>query len=666
MFRSVLIANRGEIACRVVATCRRLGIRAVAVFSGADADALHVRSADEAVPIGPAESAGSYLDIDAVLDAARRTAAEAVHPGYGFLSENAEFAEACADAGIVFVGPPPDAIRAMGSKSAAKALAADAGVPVLPGYHGDDQDDAALAEAAMGLGFPLLVKPVGGGGGRGMRRVETPGEIGAALASARREAAASFGDDRLLLERCLARPRHVEIQVFADGHGNAVQLFERDCSVQRRRQKVIEEAPAPLLDEETRAGLARSALDVARAVGYVGAGTVEFLVEPNAEYFFIEMNTRLQVEHPVTELITGLDLVEWQLRVAAGEALPMSQDRIAARGHAVEARLCAEDPIAGFLPSTGRILHFGLPETGPWLRVDTGFAANDSVTPYYDSLLAKIVAWGKTRTEALARLEDALAKAVPVGLATNRDFLIRILRHPVFVAGAPDIDFVERFSETLTAPPEDVPARVLAAAAFAEAAARRERRRAAAAALGDPHAPWAEGGGWRLNAAASESFVFRCGSALHEVELRGKRVFVSGRAHEAADADVAPGLVRMTIEGAPIRMAVHRAGGRIWIFTRETSWEVLPVDPLSEAQRAAAPAADAADAPMPGRVVAVEAVSGSTVEAGDVVMVIEAMKVEHVVRAPAAGLVEAVHYRVGDTVEEGARLFLLVAGGTPP
>ena len=646
MFATVLIANRGEIACRIAATCRRLGVRAAAVHSDADSGALHVRAADAAVRIGPAPAAESYLDMDAILDAARQVGADAVHPGYGFLSENAEFAEACAAAGLVFVGPPPAAIRAMGSKDAARALMEEAGVPVLDGYHGAAQDDRAFAAAAARIGYPVLVKPVAGGGGRGLRAVEDEDGLAPALAAARREAASSFGDDRLLLERLLAAPRHVEVQVFADAHGEAVHLFERDCSVQRRNQKVVEEAPAPDLAESTRAALADAALRAARAVGYVGAGTVEFLLDEAGAFFFIEMNTRLQVEHPVTEMVTGRDLVEWQLRVAAGERLPAAQAELAASGHAIEARLYAEDPGSGFLPAVGRIARLDLPAPAAGLRVDAGIAAGDEVTAHYDPLLAKIAAHGATRAQALARLRAALAATVAAGVATNRDFLLRVLAHPEFAAGAPDTGFAARNRAALAALPESPPDRVLAEAARVECAARRDRAVEAASRAGDPQSPWAALRGWRLNAPASETVSLRRGAEVHEVELRDGRFFVAGGGRALSDSGPAP--------------ASARVGGEIWVVTGEATWRLAVVDPLGAAETAAGGASAALSAPMPGTVVAVEAAPGAEVEAGAVLMVIEAMKVEHTIRAPAAGRIDAVHYRVGDAVEEGAALVAFV------
>ncbi|MGC2414923.1 MAG: acetyl-CoA carboxylase biotin carboxylase subunit, partial [Stellaceae bacterium] len=442
MFAKILIANRGEIACRVIRTARRMGIATVAVYSEADTQALHVALSDEARLIGPAAPRDSYLNIPAIIAAARASGAEAVHPGYGFLSENAEFAEACAAAGLVFIGPPAEAIRAMGSKAAAKALIEAHGVPVVPGYHGAEQDEGRLLAEAEGIGFPVIIKASAGGGGRGMRIVRAAGEFAEALDGARREAKGAFGDDRMLLERYLERPRHIEVQVFGDTQGNLVDVFERDCSIQRRHQKIIEEAPAPGLDQARRKAIGEAALAAARAVGYVGAGTVEFMLDGDA-FYFMEMNTRLQVEHPVTEAVTGIDLVEWQLLVAAGEALPLRQAEISLRGHAIEARLYAEDPARGFLPSTGTLYALTLPE-GEGVRVETGVRAGDAVTPFYDAMIAKIIAWGEDRAAARARLSRALADTALLGVTTNLGLLGRILADPEFAAGGVDTGFIER------------------------------------------------------------------------------------------------------------------------------------------------------------------------------------------------------------------------------
>src|SRR5215204_3100414 len=498
MFAKLLIANRGEIACRVIRTARRMGIATVAVYSAADMAALHVAMADEAYPIGPPPPRQSYLNIDAVIEAACDSGAEAVHPGYGFMSENAEFAETCAAAGVVFIGPPPQAIRAMGSKAAAKALMEKHGVPVVPGYHGADQDDARLLAEADRIGFPVLIKASAGGGGRGMRIVASKGEFARALDGARREAKGAFGDDTMLLERYLERPRHIEVQVFGDSHGNLVHLFERDCSIQRRHQKIVEEAPAPGLDSTRRQQIGEAAVAAARAVGYVGAGTVEFIMQSSGaelggeRFYFMEMNTRLQVEHPVTEAVTGLDLVEWQLRVAAGEQLPVKQDELGLRGHAIEVRLYAENPARGFLPVTGTLHRLHFPE-GDGVRVDTGVREGDAVTPFYDPMIAKIIAGGENRDAARMRLGRALADTAVLGLATNLGFLARVVADPDFAAGAVDTGFIERRGDSLLAPAGPPPDAALAAAAL--------YRFLSASEPGQAPDPWSRGDGWRLNLA---------------------------------------------------------------------------------------------------------------------------------------------------------------------
>ena len=447
MFERVLIANRGEIACRITATCRRLGIRTIAVYSDADAGSRHVRLADEAVRIGPAPARESYLAIDRIIDAARKTGAQAIHPGYGFLAENADFADACAQAGVVFIGPPATAIRAMGSKAAAKELMRAAGVPLTPGYDGANQNAGFLEQQADAIGYPVMIKANAGGGGKGMRRVDARAQFQAALASCKREAAAAFGDDSVLLERYVVAPRHVEVQVFGDSFANIVSLFERDCSVQRRHQKVIEEAPAPLITAEQREALGKAARDAARAVGYVGAGTVEFLFDRDGNFYFMEMNTRLQVEHPVTELITGLDLVEWQLRVAAGEALPLKQEQLAMRGHAIEARIYAEDPLNDFLPSIGNLVHLEAPERSDHVRIDTGVEQGDTITSYYDPLIAKLIVWDENRELACRRMSSALGKFQIVGVANNVCFLRRVVTSPSFTAAHLDTGLIEREKE---------------------------------------------------------------------------------------------------------------------------------------------------------------------------------------------------------------------------
>src|SRR4051794_17430439 len=511
MFSRILIANRGEIAWRVIRTARRMGIDTVAVYSEVDEGALHVAMADEARPIGPPSPRQSYLNIEAVVAASRDSFAEAVHPGYGYLSENAEFAEACAAAGIVFIGPSPDAIRAMGSKAAAKALMEAHGVPVVPGYHGADQDDSRLLAEAERIGFPVMIKASAGGGGRGMRVVADASEFARALDGARREAKGAFGDDTVLIERYLERPRHIEVQIFGDSDGNIVHLFERDCSIQLRHQKIVEEAPAPGLTQERRLYIGEAAVAAARAVDYVGAGTVEFIAEQDGErFYFMEMNTRLQVEHPVTEAITGLDLVEWQFRIAAGEKLPLCQDEIALSGHAIEVRLYAENPARGFLPATGTLHRLHLPQGDPGddaVRVDTGVRPGDTVTPFYDPMIAKIIAHGEDRAAARGRLSRALADTAVLGVTTNLGFLARVVGDPNFSAGAVDTGFVEHRRESLLASTDPPPAPVLAAAVLDRLLSREASARSAVRAD-----PWSRRDGWRLNLASAPSdFLFRCG-----------------------------------------------------------------------------------------------------------------------------------------------------------
>jgi 3-methylcrotonyl-CoA carboxylase alpha subunit len=652
-FTTLLVANRGEIACRVVRTARRMGLRTVAVFSDADANAPHVAAADAAVRIGPAPARESYLSIPAILDAARATGAEAIHPGYGFLSENAEFAEACATAGLVFVGPPPAAIRAMGSKAAAKALMEKAGVPLVPGYHGEDQSDAALRDAARRIGFPILVKASAGGGGKGMKVAHDAAELEEAIALARGEAASAFGDDRLLLERYLTKPRHVEIQVFADSHGDVVHLFERDCSIQRRHQKVIEEAPAPGMTDQLRAAMGRAACDAARAIGYVGAGTVEFIAEGDA-FHFMEMNTRLQVEHPVTEAITGLDLVEWQLRVAAGETLPLAQDALRIAGHAIEVRLYAEDPSRDFAPSVGTLSHLALPEA-EGIRVDAGVRAGDAIPIHYDPMIAKLIAHGADREEARRRLLRALRGTEVAGVRTNLPLLRAIAGHPAFAAAELDTGFIARHAAALLAPPAAAPRAALAAAVL------RLLRDEPVTDPADPHSPWGLASAWRLNGEGWQDFRLCDGDAALDL-----------RAHLGAEPVLAlPGgsariesarwdgeAVAFGLDGARVRARVLRAGDALAVILDGATHELRHADP-----RAPSAAADSAGgrvvAPMPGRVLQVLVAPGEKVARGAVLLVIEAMKVQMRITAPAEGTVAAIHCAPGDLVEDGAELVAL-------
>jgi 3-methylcrotonyl-CoA carboxylase alpha subunit len=660
VFGKILIANRGEIACRVIRTARQMGIATVAVHSEADRSALQTELADEAWPIGPAPARDSYLNIAAILDAARNSGAEAVHPGYGFLSENAEFAEACEAAGLVFIGPPAPAMRVMGSKAAAKDLMLRHGVPLVPGYHGDDQNPARLLGEAERIGFPVLIKASAGGGGRGMREVGSAAEFAAALAGAKREAEAAFGEGCVLLEKFLQQPRHIEIQIFADRHGNSVHLFERDCSIQRRHQKVLEEAPAPGLDPEQRDAMAEAAVAAARAVGYIGAGTVEFIAE-GGDFYFIEMNTRLQVEHPVTEAVTGLDLVEWQIRVAAGEPLPLCQADLALRGHAIEARLYAEDPERGFLPQTGTLygLRFPPPEVA---RVDTGVRQGDTVTPFYDPMIAKIIAWGEDRAAAVGRLRRALAETAVLGVGTNLEFLVRVAAHPEFVSGAVDTGFIERHRATLMPPRRPAPDTVLVAVALFRLLAREDAARAAASRSGDPFSPWARVDGWRLSGSARQELVFRDGT--EERLMCAKRRVGSwllqfdGHAILAEGERRADAALSIVLDGVRKQITVLDQGAETAVFVDGESWRLTEIDPLA-ARAGEDPTAGRLTAPMPGRVTQLMVEPGVSVRRGQPLIVIEAMKMEHTVTAPADGVVEAVRFAPGDLVEEGAELIAL-------
>ncbi len=650
-FDTVLIANRGEIACRVTATCRRLGIRSVAVYSEADAQARHVRLADVAVPIGPAAAAESYLVAEKILDAARRSGAQAIHPGYGFLSENAGFARACAEAGVVFIGPPADAIEAMGSKSAAKALMQRAGVPLTPGYHGDNQDAAFLKAQADAIGYPVLIKASAGGGGKGMRRVDRGEDFAAALESCRREAAASFGNDRVLVEKYVLRPRHIEVQVFADAHGRTVHLNERDCSVQRRFQKVLEEAPAPGMTPERRAAMGQAAIDAARAVGYVGAGTVEFIASQDGDFYFMEMNTRLQVEHPVTEMITGLDLVEWQLRVAAGEALPLAQEKIGLRGHAIEARIYAEDPGRGFLPSIGTARVFDLP-AGEGVRVDTGVEAGDAITPWYDPMLAKLIVHGADRGQALARLRAALAGTAVVGLSTNADFLQRLITPDgAFARADLDTGLIEREHDALFAPVPLAAARQVALLSFALLASEGGDHTAGL------RSPWDARGGWRLGNAAPRTLRWQGKAGLREAlawrEDEGWRIEVDGQVFSVAGS-VAGGRLALRVNGERIEAIAHGVEGLWHLFDGGPACVLQLEDPLAGDDIDAA-RDGGLTAPMPGRVIALLATPGA-VDAGAPLLVMEAMKMEHTLTAPAKGTLDGFLVAVGSQVEEGAAL----------
>ncbi|HSU06927.1 MAG TPA: biotin carboxylase N-terminal domain-containing protein [Acetobacteraceae bacterium] len=652
---TLLIANRGEIACRIARTARRLGIRTVAVYSEADAYALHVQTADSAVAIGPAPARESYLNIPRIIDAARRSGADAVHPGYGFLSENPAFADACAEAGLIFVGPPASAMRALGSKSAAKALMQRSGVPVLPGYHGDDQDPDRLSAEAERIGYPLVIKAIAGGGGRGMRVVAVATDFAASLSSARQESASSFDDDRVLIERYLQRPRHIEVQVFADTHGHAVHLFERDCSTQRRHQKVIEEAPAPGLDPVRREAMGSAAVAAAKAAAYEGAGTVEFVADPDG-FWFLEMNTRLQVEHPVTELITGFDLVEWQLRIAAGEAIPVTQDQIRVSGHAIEARVYAEDPARDFAPSVGRIAALRLPDQQNLVRVDTGVRAGDSVSVHYDAMIAKLICHGATRDEAVNKLSIALEESFIAGVASNLDLLGRIIVHPDFAAGGIDTGFIARHADELLGARETPSADVLAAAALGVIAQEQASAQDAAAASHDPHSPWHVHDGWWLNVTPERILAFvAAGTACPAVLRReGDRWHIAAADRELVGTAALGAGGRLTVELDGTRHVVFmtRLGEAITLRWRGETWRLTLPD-----QAAAAELDDDAGAglaaPIPGQVTAVYATTGQSVHRGDVLVVLEAMKTIFRLTAPADAIVESIGCQTGETVEEG-------------
>ena len=660
-FGTVMIANRGEIAVRIIATLRRLGIRSAAVYSDPDRDAPHVRAADVAVRIGPAASAESYLHVERLISAARSVGADAVHPGYGFVSEHTGFARACAEAGIAFIGPPPGAIDAMGDKIRAKKMVSAAGVPVVPGRADPNLSDADLREAAIDVGFPVLLKPSAGGGGKGMRRVDHPAGLDDAIASARREAAGAFGDDTLFVERFVSRPRHIEIQVLLDAHGGAVHLGERECSLQRRHQKIVEEAPSVLLTPERRSAMGGQALAAARACGYTNAGTVEFIVSADRpdEPFFMEMNTRLQVEHPVTEMVWGLDLVEQQLRVAAGEPLAFAQDDLRPEGHAIEVRLYAEDPAAGFVPSPGRIAALTLPAPDRHVRVDSGVAAGQTVGTEYDPMLAKVIAWGADRAAALSRLHTALADVHVAGITTNAGFLRRLLALDEVVSGDLDTDLVERRLDELTARTLDHD--VVAVAALA---VDHERRVAL-----DPSDPWNLRTGWRLGDHAwtgwratvdgSDVNVHSRGTdRSREVRVDDGPVMVCS-VHEPPVDDPVAHRVDAVIDGRHWRGRITHIGSEVWLTCEGDTWRFVEHDPVRTTRGAIGPVEGVLRSPMPGAVVAVNVAVGDIVVEGQVVVAVEAMKMEHALRAPFAGVVAEMHVTAGAQVQLGATLAVI-------
>ncbi|MDO8371961.1 MAG: acetyl/propionyl/methylcrotonyl-CoA carboxylase subunit alpha [Polaromonas sp.] len=663
MFKKILIANRGEIACRVAATARRMAIQTVAVYSDADAGAKHVSVCDEAVHIGGSAPKDSYLRWEKIIAAAKATGAEAIHPGYGFLSENEEFAQACGDAGLVFIGPPASAIKAMGLKAESKQLMEKAGVPLVPGYHGSDQDPALLRREADSIGYPVLIKASAGGGGKGMRAVEKSEDFEAALASCKREAISSFGDDAVLVEKYAQRPRHIEIQVFGDTHGNYVYLFERDCSVQRRHQKVLEEAPAPGMTEAMRREMGEAAVAAARAVNYVGAGTVEFIVEQRSDgtmnFFFMEMNTRLQVEHPVTEAITGLDLVEWQLRVASGEKLPLAQDQLRIHGHAIEARICAESPDNNFLPATGTLHVYGLPPSVSFerglVRVDAGVREGDAISPYYDSMIAKLIVHGDNREQALARLDEALAQLHIVGLSTNVQFLRHVVQSRSFAQADLDTALIPR-EETVLFNQEKLGLPLAAAAAVALSLLEEKAQETAD--------PFSKRDGWRSHGVALRRFEFE----FHGEPAKAELTYLHDGALRLAVGDVDEVLVFTGSGGAvDIRFGeqrlgahIYRRGETVFVFARQGATQITVIDQLAHAGEAHGEAGRLT-APMPGKVVSFSVKAGDKVSKGQALAVMEAMKMEHTIAAPADGVVQEVLYAPGDQVTEGAELLKMVA-----
>ncbi len=692
MFTKILIANRGEIACRVAATARRLGIATVAVYSDADAGAKHVAACDEAFRLGPAPASESYLRADRILAIARHCGAQAIHPGYGFLSENEDFANAIAAAGLVFIGPPASAIAAMGSKSAAKDLMGKAGVPLVPGYHGAEQDAVYLRGQADAIGYPVLIKASAGGGGKGMRIVERGADFDAALLSCRRESKNSFGDDRVLIERYVLEPRHIEIQVFADTHGGCVYLFERDCSVQRRHQKVIEEAPAPGMPPDRRRAMGEAAVAAARAVGYVGAGTVEFIADQAGDFHFMEMNTRLQVEHPVTEMITGYDLVEWQLRVAAGEPLPVTQEQLAIHGHAIEARIYAETPLKNFLPSIGHLAHLRTPAAETFcgqgspalpdgtrailpatVRIDSGVREDDEISPYYDPMIAKLIVWGADRGQAIARMTQALAGYEVGGPGTNVEFLARLMRNASFAAGRLDTGLIERERADLLPAPSAPPLRALAIAAAAvladEANAGRDAPAGEAGSAGAARAwsdPWSAPSGWRSAAILARLLPFDDAAGSYPVEVEyhpnGHLVRLGAEAICIADVrfDPVTRRLRCLCGDEAIEVGCVIDGEQIDLFLPEGPRVIGYAPPLAHAGEEAADPGRLT-APMPGKVIALLVAPGDSVTAGQPLVIMEAMKMEHTIAAPRDGEVVKILYGVGDQVDEGARLIELGA-----
>lgn len=665
MFTKILIANRGEIACRVARTARRLGIKTVAVYSSADAQAQHVKVCDEAYWIGEAPAAESYLRGAKILEVAQISGAQAIHPGYGFLSENAGFAESCKQAGLVFIGPPTQAIIAMGLKSESKRLMTEAQVPLVPGYHGEDQSLELLREQSQKIGYPQLIKASAGGGGKGMRVVNNFAEFDAALASAKREAISSFGNDSVLIERYLQQPRHIELQVFADTLGNVVHVFERDCSIQRRHQKVIEEAPAPHMTPELRQAMGQAAVNAAKAIAYVGAGTVEFLLDQSGEFFFMEMNTRLQVEHPVSEMISGQDLVEWQLRVANGEPLPLTQDQLKINGHAFEARVYAETPERDFLPATGTLNYLHAPAENDYVRIDTGVRQGDEVSMYYDPMIAKLIVWGSDRNQALQRLQAALGDYYISGVKTNLAFLNTLTRLPDFAAAKLDTGFIEQHLAALFPKASTPPDEVFAAACLAELVTRQEQAKRAQSQCADRYSPWSVADAWRMNQESSDSFEFQLGDALYQVQgiyrADGYYLQTSQSEHLLTGERLTGNEWLVTLGQKTFRAKVLANSTVLW---EGKAWELRLHDPVHEVDESGVQGGNLT-APMPGAVVAVQVEVGAKVKAGDALMIVVAMKMEHTITAPHAGEVKEIYFQIGDQVKDGDVLLSLEQSHEP-
>lgn len=665
MFEKILIANRGEIACRIARTARRMGISTVAVYSAADANAMHVKACDEAYLIGQAAATDSYLKADKILEVATASGAQAIHPGYGFMSENADFASQCKNAGLVFIGPSESAITAMGSKSEAKKLMSDAGVPLVPGYHGEDQDLDTLNRQSENVGYPQLIKATAGGGGKGMRVVNSRDDFASALASCKREAKASFADDKVLIERYLTSPRHVEFQLFADTHGNVVHVFERDCSIQRRHQKVIEEAPAPGMSESLRAAMGKAAIESAKAIDYVGAGTVEFLLDIDESFYFMEMNTRLQVEHPITEMISGIDLVEWQFRVAAGAPLPLQQDQLKIEGHAFEARIYAESPENDFLPSTGTLEYLSTPEPSLNVRIDTGISQGDEVSIYYDPMIAKLIVWDQDRNSALRQMKQALSSFQILGLSTNVGFLSTLFSNPAFAQAQIDTGFIEKHKSALLPidsnkgqPPDEL----LALTSLYELLRIRREADAAQSRTADAFSPWGSGDGWQMNQNSSTTVeleindfrtvvVADFGEQVYRMQINAHSSVVSG---SMLDAHVLSG----DIDGRKLKAVFVKESQNLTALFGGREWNIHIHDPLLQTVDDDKQSGGLM-APMPGSVVSVDIKIGDDVKEGDTLMVVEAMKMEHTIHAPRDGRIKEIFFDVGEQVKDGEALLSL-------